>query len=67
MIRTLARTALLLITLGLMALPLQGCAAMAGAFIGSSISHALFEKPKTTTTTCTTDANFRQTCVTVQP
>lgn len=49
MIRTLARTALILTTLGLLALPLQGCAVglVAGYLIAQN------EKPKTVTTTCT--------------
>jgi hypothetical protein len=62
MVRTLARTALILATLGLLALPLQGCAVglVAGYLIAQN------EKPKTVTTTCThpTDGSA-QVCTTV--
>lgn len=64
MIRTLARTALILTTLGLLALPLQGCAV--GLVAGYLIARD--EKPKTVTTTCTKPVDgSAQTCVTTTP
>ena len=62
MIRTLARTALILATLGLLALPLQGCIPMA---IGYLVAKSM-EEPKTVTTTCTKPVDGSpQSCVTV--